>query len=116
MGVPSRGAVCFLSVSTRLMLTAAAPWRDEGSTGEIHTALPVQLAGLFVQREDFQIPGTGCCFGKPAKENKKEGKRTQAYPQAFFRVGRQELSGGLTHVYRIREEERKRENWNLTEN
>ena len=36
--------------------------------GDKRTALHFQLAGLLVQREFFQIHGTSCCGGEPAKE------------------------------------------------
>lgn len=73
---------CAISLSfksTCAFLTIAAPLRDEGSTGEIRTALHLQLASLLVHRELLQIQGTGCCCGKPDKENKKGGKMIQVY-------------------------------------
>lgn len=51
---------------------APHPGREEGATGDERTALHLQLAGLLVQREFFQIHGTSCCGGEPAKEKQKE--------------------------------------------
>lgn len=69
--------------STCAFQTTAAPLRDEGSTGEIHTALHLQLAGLLVHREFLQIQRTGCCCGKSAKQNKKEGRNDSSL---FLRI------------------------------